>query len=265
MVLATKDQCSETIGNIDRFRVTEFCSKGQIRRWKKSHSRLRSREPDNSHDLVIYCDFLSKMTTSADEHSALKRNSVHQTRLSLELQQLEKDKSIRLREMQKASQVFARRHEQIQGIRDKACLRRVTSAPAKNTFGKPLRSGSIPSGEALEEEWPFVTKTAKLESDPHKGQLKKTMTMPSLSLLPSRRSSTQFSSASVGNPAQKRATAGTTRLGFETPLDEKPANSTRVPMYSRNFSGLRQRGESHPSKQGVQFCSAERNRRDSVP
>ena len=203
------------------------------------------------------------MTTSADEHSALKRNSVHQTRLSLELQQLEKDRSIRLREMQKASQVFARRQEQIQNIRDKACLRRVTSAPpTKKVPGKPSRGGAMASGEFLEDESPFVTK-AKLESEPHKRQLLRTMTMPNL--LPSCTSSSP--SASFATATQRSVHSGTKRTGFEKPLHEKPANSTRIPMYSRNFSGHRHRGENQTSLTAVQFhgVSSAGNRRDSLP
>jgi len=202
------------------------------------------------------------MTTSADESSALKRNTVHQTRLSLELQQLEKDRSIRLREMEKASQVFAKRHEQIQGIRDKACLRRVTSAPAKKTPGSPTRGRNVLAGEPLDQESPFVTKSARLESEPRKRQLNKTMTMPTLSVLPSRKSSTQFSSPSAPSPPLRSVYSSEMRT---SPLDEKLANSTRVPMYSRNFSGLRQRGEKRTSLPVNVHFGTEKNRRDSVP
>ena len=204
------------------------------------------------------------MTTSADESSALKRNSVHQTKLSLELQQLEKDKSIRLREMQKASQVFARRQEQIQGIRYKASLRRVTSAPPKNAAGKPPKGGNAVSCEPRDDDSPFVT-AAKLDSEPHKRQLLKTMTMPSLTQLPSRKSSAHCLSASVANPSQRSFKSGhLERQGSETLVLKKPASCDRMPMYSRNFSELRQRGDSQTSSTGLQFrTSKEKTRRES--
>lgn len=204
------------------------------------------------------------MTTSADENSALKRNSVHQTRLSLELQQLEKDRSIRLREMEKASQVFARRQEQIQGIRDKACVRRLTSAPPQKTSAKPLAYVTGVSCERLDDDSPFVTKTAKLESEPRKRQLRKTMTMPSFALLPSRTGSPQLSFVSAADPSQNRVHSGhSKRLSSESPLDERsPTGSVRFPVYSRNFSDLRQRRENQTSLTGMRR-KAER-RRDSI-
>lgn len=206
------------------------------------------------------------MTASADESSALKRNSVHQTRLSLELQQLEKDRSIRLREMQKASQVFARRQEQIQGVRDKASLRRVTSAPPKKASEKPLKGGNVLSCQTHDDDSPFVT-AAKLESEPHKRKLHKTMTMPSLTQLPSRTSSAQCSSASVANPSQQRSVKSghSKRLASETPVLKKPASCDRMPIYSRNFCGLRQRGNSQASLTGLQSRTyTEKTRRDSI-
>ena len=178
--------------------------------------------------------------TSADETSALKRNSVHQTRLSLELQQLEKDRAIRLREMSKASQAFARRQEQIHGIREKATLRRVPSAPVEN-----LPCIALPASNSTEDltRQPFITKTARLQSAPgasnSRRPLHKTATMPSIDLLPSRSSSSHL--PFVHNSAH-RATSPK-RTGSLTPLEERPHSSTRVPMYSRNFSGLRPRDD----------------------
>lgn len=179
--------------------------------------------------------------TSADETSALKRNSVHQTRLSLELQQLEKDRAIRLREMQKASQAFARRQEQIQGIREKAALRRVPSAPAENLPGIALPASN--STEDLTRQ-PFITKTARLQSAPgasnSRRPLPRTVTMPSLDLLPSRRAS---SSHLPCVPNSARRGSSPKRTGSLTPLEDRPNSSSRVPMYSRNFSGLRHRDD----------------------
>ena len=179
--------------------------------------------------------------TSADETSALKRNSVHQTRLSLELQQLEKDRAIRLREMQKASQAFARRQEQIEGIREKAALRRVPSAPVENLPGIALPASN--SNEDLTHQL-FITKTARLQSAPgasnSRRPLHKTATMPSLDLLPSRRASSSHLPF-VPNSAQRGSSPK--RTGSLTPLEDRPNSSSRVPMYSRNFSGLRHRDD----------------------
>ena len=179
--------------------------------------------------------------TSADETSALKRNSVHQTRLSLELQQLEKDRAIRLREMSKATQVFAKRQEQIQGIREKAALRRVPSAPVEN-----LPCIALPASNSTEDltRQPFITKTARLQSAPGASSSRRpfhrTTTMPSIDLLPSRRSSTSHL-PSVYNSAHRGTSPKGT--GSLTPLQDRPQSSSRVPMYSRNFSGLRQRDD----------------------
>lgn len=177
--------------------------------------------------------------TSTDETSALKRNTVHQTRLSLELQQLEKDRAIRLREMQKSSQAFARRQEQIHNIREKASLRRVPSAPVETLPSLTAHATDSNEDSTLQ---PFITKTARLQSAPGGSSshrlLHKTATMPSLDLLPSRASTSHL--PFVCNPAQRGTTPR--RLGFVTPLEEKP-NSSRVPVYSRNFSGLRQRDD----------------------
>lgn len=177
--------------------------------------------------------------TSADETSALKRNSVHQTRLSLELQQLEKDRAIRLREMQKASQVFAKRQEQIQNVREKASLRRVPSAPVDKFPDITTQSTDSNEDSTL---GPFITKTARLQSAPggsnSRRPLQKTATMPSLDLLPSRANTSHL--PFVCNPAQRGTTPK--RPGFVTPIEEKP-NSSRVPTYSRNFSGVRQRDD----------------------
>lgn len=178
--------------------------------------------------------------TSADETSALKRNSVHQTRLSLELQQLEKDRAIRLREMSKATQVFAKRQEQIQGIREKAALRRVPSSPVEN-----LPCIGLPASNSTEDltRQPFITKTARLQSAPgassSRRPLHKTMTMPSIDLLPSRSSSSHL--PSVYNSAHRGTSPK--RTGSLTPLQDRPQSSSRVPMYSRNFSSLRQRDD----------------------
>lgn len=182
--------------------------------------------------------------TSADENSALKRNTVHQTRLSLELQQLEKDRTTRLREMEKATQAFARRQEQIQGIRDKASLRRVPSAPVQSPSGCSPRSKSALATDSNEDSTlqPFITKV-RLESAPasttHR-RLHKTATMPSFDLLPSRTGSNRLSgsfSPLCSNPTQRGTTPN--KPGFVSPLQNP--NSSRVPIYSRNFSGLRQR------------------------
>ena len=195
------------------------------------------------------------MTTSADESSALKRNSVHQTKLSLELQQLEKDRSIRLREMQKASQVFARRKEQIQGLREKASLRRVTSAPLKKDCeNNSVRRPSVPSRESPDNS-PFVTRAAKLQSEPQKRKLQKTMTMPSLTTLPSSSSPTQFLSSNGVDPLQRRKSSSHShRRGSLTLPEETPANGTRIPIYSRNFCDLRgQRRNAQPTNSTNKF------------
>lgn len=49
------------------------------------------------------------MAASPDEAAAMKRNLVHQTRLKLALKQLERDRNVRLREMNKDEQVFLHR------------------------------------------------------------------------------------------------------------------------------------------------------------
>lgn len=156
---------------------------------------------------------------------------------------------IRLREMQKASQAFARRQEQIQGIRDKASLRRVPSAPvykqSRNNSAIPSKTSPLLAGESKEDSTlqPFITKAVRLESAPASNSrrtLHKTLTMPSLDLLPSRRASSSHSPSPfpTNHPAQKA-----TSPKFTPPLDEKP-NSSRVPMYSRNFcAGLRNRDD----------------------
>lgn len=192
------------------------------------------------------------MTTSADENSALKRNSVHQTKLSLELQQLEKDRSIRLREMQKASQVFARRKEQIQGVREKASLRRVTSAPLKKDLeNNSVRLRSTPSRESPDSSSPFVTTAPKLQSEPQKRKLQKTMTMPSLTTLPSSSSPTQFLSSSGVHP---KSSSPLHRRRSLTLLEDTPANGTRIPIYSRNFCDLRgQRRNAQPTNSTNKF------------
>lgn len=192
------------------------------------------------------------MTTSADENSALKRNSVHQTKLSLELQQLEKDRSIRLREMQKASQVFARRKEQIQGVREKASLRRVTSAPLKKDLeNNSVRLRSTPSRESPDYSSPFVTTAPKLQSEPQKRKLQKTMTMPSLTTLSSSSSPTQFLSSSGVHP---KSSSPLHRRRSLTLLEDTPANGTRIPIYSRNFCDLRgQRRNAQPTNSTNKF------------
>lgn len=204
------------------------------------------------------------MTSSVDENSALKRNSVHQTRLSLELQQLEKDRSIRLREMQKASQVFARRQEQIQGIREKAIVRRVTSAPAKKESEKPSPRRNIPSSESPDNNSPFVTTTAKLQKEPRKRQLQRTMTMPLLTDLPSHSNPTQFTSSSGVDQLQRGLhSSHSQRRG--TLLEEKPADCTRIPMYSRNFCNLRcQRRDTHQTSAAGKKLNPVGKRRDSA-
>lgn len=187
--------------------------------------------------------------SSADENSALKRNSVHQTRLSLELQQLERDRTTRMREMEKATQAFARRQEQIQGIRDKASLRRVPSAPpAQNCSGRTPLSKSVLASDSKEDLTlqPFVTKNVRLESAPlsrNRRALHKTVTMPSMDLLPSRSSFTGPSGhlLSISSDSTQKGTSPN-KTGFSSPL-QTPPNGTRVPMYSRNFSGVRQRNE----------------------
>ena len=195
--------------------------------------------------------------TSADETSALKRNSVHQTRLGLELQQLEKDRAIRLREMSKATQAFARRQEQIQGIREKAALRRVPSTPVAEN----LPCLALPTSNSHEDltHQPFITKTARLQSAPgasnSRRPLHKTVTMPSIDLLPSRSSSSHL--PSVHNSAH-RATSPK-RAASLTPLEGRPQSSSRVPMYSRNFSGLRHRDDL------VTTASARPVRKSSLP
>lgn len=207
--------------------------------------------------------------TSADETSALKRNSVHQTRLSLELQQLEKDRAIRLREMSKATQVFARRQEQIQGIRDKAALRRVPSAPVEN-----LPCIALPASNSTEDltRQLFITRTARLQSAPgassSRKPLHKTVTMPSIDLLPSRASSSHL--PSVQNSAHRGTSPK--RTGSLTPLQDRPHSSSRVPMYSRNFSGLRHRDDMVTTARPVrktslpagQLLFPEKTRRKSV-
>lgn len=192
------------------------------------------------------------MTTSADENSALKRNSVHQTKLSLELQQLEKDRSIRLREMQKASQVFARRKEQIQGLRGKASLRRVTSAPLKTDLeNNSVRLRSTPSRESPDSSSSFVTTAPKLQSEPQKRKLQKTMTMPSLTTLPSSSSPTQFFSSSGVHPKSSSPLHRRRSLSL---LEDTPANGTRIPIYSRNFCDLRgQRRNAQPTNSTNKF------------
>ena len=179
--------------------------------------------------------------TSADETSALKRNSVHQTRLSLELQQLEKDRAIRLREMSKATQAFARRQEQIQGIREKAALRRVPSAPVVEN----LPCLALPASHSTEDltRQPFITKTARLQSAPgtssSRRPLHKTVTMPAIDLLPSRVGSSHL----PGVHNSEHRASSPKRTGSLTPLEARPQSSPRVPMYSRNFSGLRHRDD----------------------
>lgn len=214
------------------------------------------------------------MASSADEHSALKRNTVHQTRLSLELQQLEKDRSIRLREMEKASQVFARRQEQIHFIRDKACLRRATSAPpAKQTSRKLPLVGTLSFEGSINEESPFVTKTyTKLggergeRCESPKRRIHRTMTSPNMVPVTS---SQYSSSSSVTSTRQRSANCSLKKeIGFEKTLHENSAKTTRLPSYSRNFSGHRQRGE--PNLKGLtgkpfHDFSLERDRRDSLP
>ena len=212
------------------------------------------------------------MASSADEHSALKRNTVHQTRLSLELQQLEKDRSIRLREMEKASQVFARRQEQIHFIRDKASLRRASSAPpAKQTSRKLPLVGTLSFEGSINEESPFVTKT-KLGGDrgerceSPKRRIHRTITAPNMAPVTS---SQYSSSSSVTSTRQRSANCSSKKvIGFEKTLHENPAKATRLPSYSRNFSGQRQRNE--PNLKGLtgkpfHDFSLERDRRDSLP
>ena len=174
---------------------------------------------------------------------------MHQTRLSLELQQLERDRTTRMREMEKATQAFARRQEQIQGIRDKASLRRVPSAPpAQNCSGRRPLSKSVLASDSKEDLTlqPFVTKNVRLESAPlsrNRRALQKTVTMPSMDLLPSRSGFTGSSGhlLSVSSDSTQKGTSPN-KTGFSSPL-QTPPNGTRVPMYSRNFSGVRQRNE----------------------
>ena len=70
---------------------------------------------------------------SIDEAAAIKRNSVHQTRLQLRLKQLEKDRSTRLRELSHDSQAFVKRLEYINSRRKSRTslpvLTRAASAP----------------------------------------------------------------------------------------------------------------------------------------
>ena len=72
-------------------------------------------------------------TASIDEAAAMKRNVVHQTRLKLELKQLEKDQLTRLQELSHDSQAFVKRLEFISTrSKTRTCLpslTRVASAP----------------------------------------------------------------------------------------------------------------------------------------
>lgn len=77
---------------------------------------------------------------SPDEAAAMKRNLVHQTRLELSLKQLDRDRSVRLREMDKDTQVFltrlgekARYRTSVPPLTELTTLPsegRITSAPA---------------------------------------------------------------------------------------------------------------------------------------
>lgn len=102
---------------------------------------------------------------STDELSALKRNVVHQTRLTLELQQLDKKRSVRLREMDKSSHVFMRRLEQMKEVRKKANLPSVRRTESTPLYGSILTMHKEKAGDESAQDFnlPFITKSLTLE------------------------------------------------------------------------------------------------------
>lgn len=77
---------------------------------------------------------------SPDEAAAMKRNLVHQTRLELALKQLDRDRSVRLREIDKDTQVFLHRLSErkrslpsLSELHSMPCEGRITSAPARRS------------------------------------------------------------------------------------------------------------------------------------
>ena len=130
--------------------------------------------------------------------------------------------------------------------------------PTEGYIEYPPRGIALPASNSTEDltRQPFITKTARLQSAPgassSRRPLHKTVTMPSIDLLPSRASSSHL--PSVYNSAHRGTSPK--RTGSLTPLQDRPQSSSRVPMYSRNFSCLRQRDD---------LVTTTRTRKSSLP
>jgi hypothetical protein len=102
---------------------------------------------------------------SSDEAAALKRNVVHQTRLKLALRQLDKDRSLRIREINKDTQVFlhrlgdSKKKVSLPDLRA-ASQQRVSSAPVRQkafAVSKEPQRGTT-SSTRQDSNHSFVTK-----------------------------------------------------------------------------------------------------------
>ena len=80
---------------------------------------------------------------SSDESAALKRNVVHQTRLKLALKQLDRDRNVRLREIDKDAQVFLQR---IGGSKKRVSLPNLRSSSHARVASAPARPKRATSG-----------------------------------------------------------------------------------------------------------------------
>lgn len=120
---------------------------------------------------------------SPDEAFALKKNVVHQTRLTMELQQLEKKRNVSLRQMDKSSHVFMKRLEQMKAVRRRAAdlpsVRRAESAPlTRDTFGVRTCKEDGSQEHTRDVNLPFITKPLKLEPAVSPRQLGRTKSYP---------------------------------------------------------------------------------------
>lgn len=192
------------------------------------------------------------MASSSDEAAALKRNVVHQTRLKLALRQLDRDRSLRIREINKDTQVFLHRLGESKkrvGLPDlkTASQARAASAPVRQkdrqkmivNTKEPERRIVTPSQQ--DSNHPFVTKPSYqlANSDQRLGRFSSSRSLSTSALCPpikrnetpSRDSETRTPRDSTISPRSSDKTRKEVR--FSLPLqytdDEDKLETPRTP------------------------------------
>ncbi|XP_031551514.1 uncharacterized protein LOC116288812 [Actinia tenebrosa] len=178
------------------------------------------------------------MASSADEAAALKRNVVHQTRLKLALRQLDRDKSLRIREINKDAQVFLHRlgeSKKKAGLPDlkTASQTRAASAPVRQKDRQRITVNSkeqerriATSTRPQDSNHPFVTKPSYqlANSDQRLGRFSSGRSLSTSSLCPPiKRNETPLRDHETQTPRDSAITPTLNRtrkeVRFSLPLD----------------------------------------------